>query len=295
MTRHFDLQGHRGARGLFPENTLEGFRAALAVGVDTFELDVGLTADGVVVVHHDPALNQDVARGPDGTWLQGAERLIHQLTVAELAGYDVGRLRPGTPYAALFADQQPYDGARVPTLASVLRVDPAVCFNIEMKTDPRHPHRTAGPAALADATLAVIDAAGAAGRITMESFDWRGPRHVRRVRPDIRLAWLTRMETIRDARTWWDGPHVGDYGGSIPRAVAAEGGPIWAPDHHDLDAELVAEAHQLGLLVIPWTVNRPEDMRRLIGWQVDGLITDRPDVARPVLRDAGLRLPPVRR
>ncbi len=80
----------------------------------------------------------------------------------------------------------------------------------------------------------------------------------------------------------------------MPRAVAAEGGPIWAPDHHDLTEEALAEAHALGLRVVPWTVNRPEDMRRLIGWGVDGLITDRPDLARVVLADAGLPLPPPR-
>jgi glycerophosphoryl diester phosphodiesterase len=81
----------------------------------------------------------------------------------------------------------------------------------------------------------------------------------------------------------------------VARAVAAEGGPTWGPDHADLTEETVAEAHGLGLRVVPWTVNRPEDMRRLIRWGVDGLITDRPDLARDVLEDEGLTLPPSRR
>ena len=96
------------------------------------------------------------------------------------------------------------------------------------------------------------------------------------------LAWLTSAAFLAGARTWWDGPHPADFGGSVARAVAAEGGPTWGPDHADLTEESLAEAHALGLRVVPWTVNRPADMRRLIRWGVDGLITDRPDLARAV-------------
>jgi glycerophosphoryl diester phosphodiesterase len=298
--RAFDLQGHRGARGLFPENTLEGFRAALAVGVETFELDVGLTADGVVVVHHDPALNPDVARGPDGIWLKGPTPRLLDLTTAELARYDVGRLRPGSFYAARYRDQMPADGARIPRLADVLRIDAGVRFNIEMKTDPRRPGLTPDPASLADAVMAEVDAAGVLARVTVESFDWRGPRHLRTTRPEVRLAWLTSPATVADAGRWWGGPHPGDFGGSVVRAVAAEHGrglaaDHWAPDHKTLTEAAVQEAHALGLAVLPWTVNRPRRMRRLIDWGVDGLITDRPDLARVVLREAGLPMPQVRR
>src|ERR687883_454231 len=94
----FDLQGHRGARGLAPENTLPGFARALAVGVSTLELDLGLTKDGVVVVHHDARLNPDTTRGPDGQFLTEVGPAIHALTLAEISGYDVGRLKPRTPY-----------------------------------------------------------------------------------------------------------------------------------------------------------------------------------------------------
>ena len=303
---HFDLQGHRGARGLFPENTLEGFRATLAVGVSAFELDVALTADGVLVVHHDPALNPDIARGPDGNWLALPAPLLRELTFAELARYDVGRLRPGSAYAARYPAQQPIDGACIPRLSEVLAVDPTVRFTIEMKTDPRTPGRTAAPEAMADAVLAELDAAAAQSRVMVESFDWRGQRHLRQVRPELRLAWLTTQETVRDAGTWWGGPVPADFGGSIPRAVAAEAGldpspaangeprPAWAPDHLDLTSDQIAEAHAHGLDVIPWTVNKPADMRRLIDWGVDGLITDRPDLARSVMSGAGLLLPPVK-
>jgi glycerophosphoryl diester phosphodiesterase len=292
MQRKVELQGHRGARGLFPENTLTGFTGALAIGVDTLELDVTLTADGVVVVSHDPLLNPDHTRTAQGAWLRQPGPSIGAMLWQDLAAYDVGRLRPGSDYAAQFPDQVPHDGAGIPKLADVLRLDGSVAFNIELKSSPA----TDSPdgAALAEAVAAVADAAGATSRIIVQSFDWRGPRRLRRSRPDIRLAWLTRSDILPQARSWWDGPHPSDFGGSVPRAVAAQGGPIWTPLYSDLTEDSIAEAHELGLVVIPWTVNQPQDMRRFVLWNVDGLITDRPDLARSVLMELGLPLPPSR-
>lgn len=276
MTRPLDVQGHRGARALFPENTLEGFLAASALGVSAFELDVGMAADGVVVVSHDPALNPDITRDASGAWLTRIGPLIHTLSHAEMNAYDVGRIRPGSRTALQFPDQRPHDGARIPTLAAILAALPDARFTIEVKTAPAHPDWTAAPAVLTDATLSIVDKAEAASRVILESFDWRVQRHIRKTRPDIRLAWLTRAETVSEAALWWDGVIPC---GTVPAAVAAEGGPVWAPNHRDLTAAAIAEAHALGLLVLPWTVNHPVDMRRLIDWGADGLISDRPDLA----------------
>ena len=101
-----DVQGHRGARGYLPENTLPSFARALEIGVSTLELDVGVTRDGVVVIHHDRGLNPDIARDADGQWVRKPVP-IHALTYAELQRYDVGRLRPGSSYARHFPQQQP--------------------------------------------------------------------------------------------------------------------------------------------------------------------------------------------
>src|SRR3954469_2243820 len=162
--------GHRGARGLFPENTLEGFCSAWERGIEAFELDVGLTRDGVPVVAHDPALNPDLARNGAGQWLRGPGPLIHALTAAELAAYDVGRLSPGSPTAGRFTGQCPRDGARMPTLAAVLAALPTARLIIEIKTDPLHPAWTAAPEAIADAVLAAVDRADAVRRVVVEAF-----------------------------------------------------------------------------------------------------------------------------
>ncbi|MFQ5954576.1 MAG: glycerophosphodiester phosphodiesterase family protein, partial [Kiloniellales bacterium] len=133
-----EIQGHRGARGLAPENTLAGFALALSIGVTTLELDVGVTADGVVVVAHDPRLNPALARTADGSWLAAPGPPLSSLTLAELRRYDVGRIDPQSRYARRFPDQRPVDGARIPMLAEVVALsrkagNHTVRFNIETK------------------------------------------------------------------------------------------------------------------------------------------------------------------
>jgi glycerophosphoryl diester phosphodiesterase len=286
MRQRIKLHGHRGARGLFPENTMVGFAGALRIGVDALELDVGVTADDVVVVTHDPRLNTDITRdGRTGAWLSGVTPAIRSLRAAELGAYDVGRIRPGSTYATEYPDQDPKDGASIPRLAEVLEIDPVVCFTVELKSLPLHSGLTMAGAEMAEAAIGVADACGVVDRIVLQSFDWRGPRHLRRTRPEVPVSWLTSAATLMAARTWWDGPDPSDFGGSVPRAIAAEGGPIWGPDFRDLTEAMLAEAHDLGLKVVPWTVNRPQDMRRLMRWGVDGLITDRPDLARCTLAE----------
>ena len=272
-----ELIGHRGARGLYPENTVEGFRAAIARGVARFELDAGVSADGVVVVHHDVALNPDIARDRSGAWLAAPTSLLKDLTLAEIRRFDVGRLRPGSATAARHPEQMPADGARIPELVEVLAL-PAH-FTIEVKSLPARPEATIPAEAMAERVAAAIDAADAQTRVTVSSFDWRVQRAMRRLRPAIPLAYLTSSDTAAASRLWWDGSSQAGHGGSVARAVAAEGGAIWSPEHPEIAEADIAAAHALGLAVVTWTVNRTVDMIRLIGWGVDGVITDRPDLA----------------
>jgi len=286
---HLEVQGHRGARGWLPENTLQGFEQALAFGVDTLELDVGVTADGHVVVHHDQALNPETTR-VDGRWIGAAEaRPIHALTLAELRRYDVGAIDPASEYARRFPHQRPVDGARIPTLAEViallarLRRDD-VRLNVETKIDPHAPDRSPPPEAFARAVIAVLRAGGIAERATIQSFDWRVLPHVARLAPEIRTGFLSAQghwDTIRGGRAgrspWTGDLDVDDFGGSVPRMVRAAGGDVWSPQHENLDAERLAEARALGLRVVVWTANDPRDIRRLIRLGVDGIISDYPD------------------
>jgi glycerophosphoryl diester phosphodiesterase len=300
----FDLQGHRGARGLVPENTLEGFAAALNLGVTTLEMDTGVTADGAVVVMHDPTLNPDITRGPDGAWITPPGPAVRSLTLAELQRHDVGRIRPGTRYAATFPDQVPADGARIPTLDAVLALaaaaSPTVRFNIETKVFPHRPTVTVPPEVMAEAVADVIIRAGMADRAVVQSFDWRTLAWLREHRPAIARSYLTSQSGGEDTvasrdgvpSPWLAGLDAAAHGNSVPRLVAAAGGTIWSPNFRDLTEAIVAEARSLGLTLLPWTVNDAATMERLIAWGVDGIITDRPDILRGVMAARGMALPP---
>ena len=299
----FDLEGHRGARGLAPENTLPAFAQALSIGVTTLELDAGVTEDGVVVVCHDRRLNPDIARGPDGRWLTGRTRAIRELTFHELQRYDVGRIRPGSDYSKRFQDQRRMDGVRIPRLADVFALvrharNDAVRFNIETKLSPLAPEDTIGPEEFARALIEVVRANGMAGRTIVQSFDWRTLAVVQREAPEIATSYLTEQQQANDTigaaqeatSPWTGGIRYRDHG-SVPRMVKAAGGAVWSPSYRDLTEALVKEAQGLGLKVLPWTVNDPSDMDRLIGWGVDGIISDYPDRLRAAMAAKGLPLP----
>jgi glycerophosphoryl diester phosphodiesterase len=295
-----DLQGHRGARGLLPENTLPAFARALELGMNTLELDCAITRDGVVVVSHDTALNPDITRGPDGKWLAAEGPVIWRLTYDELERYDVGRIRPGSAYALRFRRQQPVDGARIPKLAEVFALAQnagygAVRFNIETKISPLAPERTPPPEEFARRLIAEIRAHGMASRATIQSFDWRTLRIVQRDAPEIPTAYLTAQQDFMDniwakeaASPWTADLHVARFGGSIPRMVKAAGGAVWSPYYREVTRRNLAEAHALGLKVWVWTVNRAADIRRMIGLGVDGLISDYPDLLRTVAAGTGV-------
>lgn len=309
-----EIQGHRGARGLAPENSLPAFAAALSLGVHALELDTGITKDGAVVVSHDPSLNPDIVRGPDGKWLEKSGPALRELTYEELSRYDVGRIRPGSNYAKRFASQEPVDGTRVPRLADVFALvkragNDAVRFNIETKLSPNLPHETLDAEAFARALVAEIRKAGMAQRSMIQSFDWRTLQAVQKEAPDIPTAYLSAQQRFLDnictgakagspaiavedcgPSSWTAGFQLKDHG-SVPRMVKAAGGKVWSPEYRDIDATKLKEARVLGLRVIVWTVNNAADMARMLDLGVDGIITDRPDLLREEMGRRGLPLP----
>ncbi len=305
-----DLQGHRGARALAPENTLAGFALALGIGVTTLELDIAITRDDVLVVSHDPRLNPDITRGPDGRFLETPGPAIRQLTFAELQRYDVGRLKPGTSYASRYPLQRADDGARIPRLSDVFALvrelgNEGVRFAIETKVTPFNAHETPDPESYARAVVAAIRDAGMERRSTILSFDWRTLAVVQREAPGIgtvyltaQQGWLDNIAADRpDGSAWTAGIRYRDHG-SIPKMIKAAGGHIWSAYFADLDGAKVREAKGLGIQVLAWTVNSPADIARVLDLGVDGVVTDRPDLVREEMKRRGLPLPlatPVRR
>ncbi|MET4201183.1 glycerophosphodiester phosphodiesterase [Bradyrhizobium sp. LA6.12] len=298
----FDLEAHRGGRALLPENTLPAFANALSMGVDTLELDAGVTADGEVVVSHERGLNPDLARDAGGAYVAAPGTPFVKLRLADVRTYDVGQIRPDSSYAKQFPDQRVVPGTRIPTLGELFALvrkagNTRVRFNIETKIDPNHPDESLDPRGFVAKLLGLIEAEGFSDRAMIQSFDWRTLLLVQQQAPNIPTVYLTLQRgsgqtvSLDKATNWTAGFSPADHGGSLPRTIKAAGGAVWSPYFGDVTEAVISEAHTLGLRIVVWTVNKREDMARMIELGVDGIISDRPDLLRQVAGEKGIALP----
>ena len=266
MAQNLDVQGHRGCRGLQPENTLVAFRKAMELGVTTLELDVVISGDGQVVVSHDPWMNAEICGGGAGLSVPEGKTLnLYRMTYAQIAQYDCGsrgNLR--------FPDQALVPAAK-PLLTDVLTLieqeakalgRPPLRYNIELKSQAAtdglyHP----APLEFCRRVHEALAPYGLADRLTIQSFDFRILQRWYELYPETALAALvTRpISTKRLQRKL----------GFTPA--------IYSPYFRSLNARRVSQFQAEGIQVIPWTVNSVTDMERLRRWGVDGIITDYPD------------------
>jgi len=249
-SKTLQVHGHRGARGVRPENTLPAFEYAVASGVDALELDMAVTKDGQIVISHDPLLHPPVCSGPK------PETAIHELTLAEVREWDCG----GNPNPA-FPRQQPIPGTRMPTLDEVFDLAPKgdFLFNIETKIFADRPRLAPPPEEFVRLVLERVRRRHLEARIILQSFDFRTLHAMKRAAPEIKLAALYEgapkdfVEIAKESRA----------------TIVSPAYPLVTP-------EQVRAAHAAGVEVLPWTPNKPADWDRLIEAGVDGIITDYP-------------------
>ncbi len=272
----FDIQGHRGARGLMPENTIPAFMRALDIGVPTLEMDVVVSSDEQVVLSHDPWFSRTLCRLPGGRsipFYEARRHRLYELTYEEIAKFEVGSLRhPRFP-------TQELESCSKPLLKDVIRRSEERAgalgrakphYSIETKSRPRwegiyHPD----PESFTRLVMNVVQDEAVAGRTIIQSFDDRILRAARRIDESVRLSLLKRRRAARRV-----GANVRRLG-FVPA--------IYSPDHRSVTPRLVATAHGFGMRVIPWTVNDVPRMRELKAMGCDGLITDYPDRAMATL------------
>jgi len=265
---NFDLQGHRGARGLYPENSIEGFLAAVDMQVNTLEMDVVISKDKHVVVSHEPWVSSAICWGLDDKPVAEGKGLnMYKMTYDQISNYNCGSQRhPDFPLQEKLSTFKPKLSeviAEVEGSAAALEVEPML-YNIEIKSTPEtdnefHPE----PKEFVQLVLDVVNQSNIKQRTTIQSFDVRALQEVKRQDPSIPVALL-----------------IAETGG-FERDLEKLGftPDIYSPNFHLVNAKLVESCHQNGIKIIPWTVNEEEDMVEMLEMGVDGLITDFPDIA----------------
>jgi glycerophosphoryl diester phosphodiesterase len=292
--RSFDLEGHRGTRGLRPENTLAAFGKALQIGVTTLELDTGVTKDGVVIVSHERRISPLECQGPY------VGKLIHELTYAQIQTLDCGTRHPPDPSTDPFVGtQEAVPGTHMPSLAQVFQLVDRygannVQFDIETKRDPTVPKETVGPTTFARKVIAVISRYHMTKRSVLQSFDWSTLQAARKIKPRLRRAALAEKAEIFPGTPWTGGLEIkpNPFDGDLARVVANKlHAQVLSVNYPDITDKLIEAAHHRGLTIIPWTVDDPAQMAQAIDRGLDGLITDYPDRARTVMDAKGRDLP----
>jgi glycerophosphoryl diester phosphodiesterase len=307
----FDLQGHRGARGLRPENTLPGFEIAFDLGVTTVETDVHLTRDGVPILCHHAVIGERLCRVIRGNSVPEPKNHppVSTLSLAQIRAYRADRnpdparfplqQATSTPLADLFAAHGAFDPFALPTLADLFafaknytadlgkqaekseqqraRVQ-RVRFDIELKRVPFRPQLIGdafdgnAPALLEQRVVEVIRAADMVERTQVRSFDHRSVRAVRQLEPALTAAVL-----------------IAETAPVSPAQLAQQAeAQVYCPHFEFLDAAQVRRAQGEGIRVVPWTVNDEEDWLRLLDWGVDGITTDYPDRLAALLQERAI-------
>lgn len=270
-TKTIDIQGHRGCRGLLPENTIQGFEKAIELGVHTLELDVVVSEDKVVVVSHEPYMNPEICKDEEGREISKADGLRHNLF--KMTFDSIKKFDCGTKFHPRFPEQEKIM-ANKPSLDEVIKVSkklqPNIKFNIELKARPEfYDLFTPNPTEFVELVLKVVKENDAFDETNLQSFDLGILEEIRAQSLEMKVALLVdENETILEKLS--------------KLSYKPE---IISPYYKLISKEIVSYYHNKDHLVIPWTVNTVEDMKQMIDFQVDGIITDYPDRLLELLKE----------
>ncbi len=260
--RNFEVQGHRGARAVRPENTLSAFRYALSIGVDTLEMDLNVTKDGVLVITHDPFINPEICMDGDGN-VPKKKIMVRSLTLKQLKKFDCGSMiHPRFPAQVVQRRE------RIPTFEELLKwlaaeTDPrakSILLNVETKSEAEHPEFTPAPKVFSKMVIDLAKKYGVFGRMTLQSFDYRTIIAAREIDPTIVTTALVENR-----------PSV-----SLAEVATSVKADIISPNCEWLTRLDVESLHAIGKRVIPWTANTPDEWTKLVSFGVDGIISDDP-------------------
>lgn len=268
----FDIQGHRGCRGLMPENTIPAMLKALDLGVTTLEMDVVITKDNKVVVSHEPWMEKEITTKPDGSFIgttgEAMEYNIYKMDYADVTTFDVGmKPHPRFPQQQKIKVVKPLLSDLIDSVEDYLsgKKLPKVQYNIETKCLPAgdnkyHPQ----PAEFVELLMAVIKEKKIEDRVIIQSFDFRSLKYLHEKYPSIKTAML-----IEDSEEK-------NFNGQLESLGFTPA--IYSPNYTMVDEDMVKHCHEKGIKIIPWTVNDMKQIKKLRKMGVDGIITDYPDL-----------------
>ncbi|WP_417248140.1 glycerophosphodiester phosphodiesterase family protein [Celeribacter sp.] len=276
--RDIQVFGHRGARGIFPENTIAGFQYLYDIGVTAVEIDVQNAANRLTVLAHDPHVT--LAHDAD-------IHLVRHITAEQVDQLKVGALRPASTDHILFPDQAQLPHEKVPTFdefCAWAADHKPMLLNIEVKSHALNPDLYDAPDVIVSDVVDLLERHGLSDRCVISSFDWRVQAACAKRAPEITLGYLTLERThgttmepnVLDGSPWLDGISLDDHNGSLPQAIVDLGGKVWCPYFKDLTIDALKQAQELGLIVNVWTVNDIIDIDQMIAFGVDGIISDYP-------------------
>jgi len=279
---YIKIYGHRGARGVLPENTLESFKYLFENNIHAYETDILISKDFIPVITHDFRLDPSYTKDINDNWIEDENIKIIDLTYDQILQFDVGTLNKLSKYGRKFVNQKSLQNQKIPKLSELLKLTSDnivedLLINLEIKSTPIEKNLTPEPDEMVKIIIDEVSRSNLEDRIIYSSFDWRVLREIKERDSKIPRAYLTSgaRGKIYDKSPWLDFTPLHN-GVELPELIKALGGSAWHPNYKDVNKEIVQISHDKGLPVNVWTVNRESDMLRMIDYGVDGIMTDYP-------------------
>lgn len=279
---YIKIYGHRGARGDLPENTLESFKYLFENNIHAYETDILISKDFIPVITHDFRLDPSYTKDINDNWIEDENIKIIDLTYDQISQFDVGTLNKLSRYGRKFINQKSLENQKIPKLSDLLKLTSDnivenLLINLEIKSTPVEKSLTPEPNEMVKIIIDEVSRSNLEDRIIYSSFDWRVLREIKERDSKIPRAYLTSSVKgkIYDKSPWLDFTPLHN-GVELPELIKALGGSAWHPNYKDVNKEIVQISHDKGLPVNVWTVNKENDMLRMIDYGVDGIMTDYP-------------------
>ena len=276
------IVGHRGARGLFPENSMVGFENILKMGVTLIELDVVFSKDKTPIITHDHTINSSTSRDVDGEFVNENIK-VSSLTVEQIKNYEIGRLDLDSDYGRRFPEQAQLDGIYMPTLQELFEKMQQPEFEqmrlmVEIKSEPNYLSQDREN--IASLVIKQIREANLSNKVLLHSFDWLLLSEFKKKDPKITTSFLTKKGYQNESENYYPSQvfmqDAAGYSNSVPEKISALGGSVWCPYFKDITRDRLLSARENNLIVVVWTLNELDDIDAMIELGVDAIVTDYP-------------------